>query len=68
MSPGHSLVDWEMAETHRLPVLNMLDDSGCVNDLCGEQFQVSAPIFLYIYVYILCASARLILANTATNL
>ncbi|CAH8591837.1 unnamed protein product [Dicrocoelium dendriticum] len=36
LSPGHSTADWEYAKSHDLPVIHMLDDSGCVTDVGGE--------------------------------
>ncbi|KAF7259898.1 hypothetical protein EG68_02147 [Paragonimus skrjabini miyazakii] len=36
LSPGHSLVDWEVGKTHSLPILNMLDSTGHVTAVGGE--------------------------------
>ncbi|KAF6779742.1 hypothetical protein AHF37_00834 [Paragonimus kellicotti] len=36
LSPGHSLIDWEVGKTHNLPILNMLDSAGRVTALGGE--------------------------------
>ncbi|KAF5404115.1 Valyl-tRNA synthetase [Paragonimus heterotremus] len=36
LSPGHSLIDWEVGKKHNLPVFNMLDSAGRVTALGGE--------------------------------
>ncbi|CAL8103211.1 unnamed protein product [Calicophoron daubneyi] len=36
LSPGHSQIDWDVAKRHDLPVINMLDDTGHINDVGGE--------------------------------
>uniref|UniRef100_A0A0X3Q909 valine--tRNA ligase n=1 Tax=Schistocephalus solidus TaxID=70667 RepID=A0A0X3Q909_SCHSO len=39
VSPGHSMVDWEIATRHGLRAINMLADDGTVNFVGGPQFQ-----------------------------
>nr|VZI34787.1 unnamed protein product [Spirometra erinaceieuropaei] len=39
VSPGHSMIDWEIATKHGLKAISMLDDDGTVNIVGGPEFQ-----------------------------
>ncbi|BHF67412.1 hypothetical protein SprV_0301043800 [Sparganum proliferum] len=39
VSPGHSMIDWEIATRHGLKAISMLDDDGTVNFVGGPEFQ-----------------------------
>ena len=36
VTPAHDLRDFELAERHKLNMLNIFDDSGVANEHCGE--------------------------------
>ncbi|VDN09351.1 unnamed protein product, partial [Dibothriocephalus latus] len=48
VSPGHSMVDWEIATRHGLKAINMLSDDGTVNFVgrfaVGESAEFLAPV------------------------
>lgn len=44
LTPGHSKIDYEIAIRHNLPVMLIINESGILNENCGE-WMVSFHLF-----------------------
>jgi len=40
VTPAHSMVDWQMAATHNLPIIKVIDEDGLIHDGFGKYSQL----------------------------